>query len=90
VPGRAVRLRPTDMRLTNKQPYLHLVVVVIDFLVLQIAVLHGPVLGLTQRVRPSLTTNAASRNRAITCKQQTSSAYFRRFTNLCFTEGRCQ
>ena len=82
MPGQAVRLRPTDTRLTNKQPYLHLVVVVIIFLVLQIAVLQGPFLGLTHRVRPSVTTNAASSNRAITCKQQVRLAYFRRFTYL--------
>jgi hypothetical protein len=57
-------------------------VVVTDFLVLQIAVLQGPFLGLTHRVGPSLTSNAASRNRAITCKQQARSAHFRRFTCL--------
>jgi hypothetical protein len=56
--------------------------VVIVFLVLRIAVLQGPFLGLTQRVGPSLTSNAASGNRAITCKQQARSAYFRRFTYL--------
>ena len=91
VPGRAVRRRPTDTRLTYKYRYLHFVLVVIVLLVQQVCVLQGPFLGLTHRVGPSVTSTAKGRNRAITCKQQARSACFRRFIYLlCFTSVRRQ
>ena len=55
--------------MTNKQYYLHLVVVIF-FLVVHIALLRGPLLGLPHRVGSLLTATADARNRTITCRPQ--------------------